>query len=52
MDIVHRDGTGKNVPAVYERASANGLKHTIRLEDGAVINANYRNLQLIYQPDF
>ena len=51
MDVVYRDGNGKNVPAVYERSSANGLKHTIRLEYGARLNSNDRNLQLIYQPD-
>ena len=31
MDIIYRDGTGKNVPAVYEGASTNGIKHTICL---------------------
>ena len=52
MGIVYRDETGKNVPEVYEGASENGLNHTIRLEDGAILDANYRNIQLIYQPDF
>ena len=31
MDIVYCNGTGKNVPAVYEGASTNGIKHTICL---------------------
>ena len=44
MDIVYRDGTSKNLPAVYEVASANGLKHTTRLEDGAILDANNSNL--------
>ena len=52
MDIIYRDGTGKNVPAVYEGACANCLKHTICLEDGTRFDAKDRNLQLIDQPDF
>ena len=52
MDIVYRNGTGKNVPAVYEGASANGTKHTIRIIDGARIDVNNINIKLIDQPYF
>ena len=52
MEIVYRDRAGKNIPAVYDIASEKHIKHTIRLEDGARIDANDINLQLIYQPGF
>ena len=52
MDIVYCDGTGKNVPVVYKGASANSLKHIIRLKDGARLDTNDSNLQLIDQPNF
>ena len=51
MDLSYCDGTGKNVTAVYEGASANGLMQTIRLEDGARLNTHDINLQLVEQPD-
>ena len=52
MDLSYCDGTGKNVTAVYEGASENGLMHTIRLEDGARLDTHDINLQLLKQPDF
>ena len=52
MDLFYRDGAGNNIPVVYEGASDNGIRHTIRLEDGARLDTNDSNLQLIDQPDF
>ena len=52
MDFSYRDGTGKDVTAVYEGGSANGLIHTIRLEDGVRLDTHNSNLQLLKQPDF
>ena len=52
MEIVYCDGTGNNVPAVYEGSSANGIKYTILLKYAVRLDANDRNLKLIYQPDF
>ena len=52
MDLFYRDGAGNNISAVYEGASVNGLKHTIRLEDSNRLDTNDINLQLLDQPDF
>ena len=52
MDLVYSDGRGKNVAVFYENASANGLLHNIRLEDGNLLDVHDNNLQLIHQPDF
>ena len=52
MDLVYRDGKGSNLPAVYEGATADGLTHTIRLQNGSRIDVHDSNLQLIDQPDF
>ena len=52
MDLTYRDGMGKSVSVVYKGASADSLTHTIRLEDGSKLHIQYRNLQLIDQPDF
>lgn len=52
MDLVYRDGKGNNVTAVYEGASADGLTHTVRLENGTRVDVHDSNLQLIDQPDF
>ena len=52
MDLVYRDGQGKNVPVVYEGASADGMTHTIRLADGSKLPVHDSNLQLLDQPDF
>ena len=51
MELFNRGGAGNNISAVYEGASANGLKHKIRLEGGARLDTTDSNLQLIYQPD-
>ena len=52
MDLFYCNGADKNISAVYEEDSVNGLKHTIRLEDGARLDTNNSNLQLLHQPDF
>ena len=52
METFYRDRAGNNISAVYEGASANGLKHTTRLEDGVRLDTNNSNLQLLDQPDF
>ena len=52
MDIFNRNGAGNNISEVYDEASANGLKYTIRLEDGARLDTNNINLQLLDQPYF
>ena len=44
MDLFYRDGAGNNISALYEGDSANGLKYTIGLEDGARIDTNKSNL--------
>ncbi len=35
MTIIFKDGTGKSKHVAYKRATANGLKHVIRLIDGS-----------------
>ena len=40
MNLFYRDGAGDNISAVYEGDIANGLKHKIRLEDGARLDTN------------
>ncbi|KAL7532041.1 hypothetical protein ACHAXR_004390 [Thalassiosira sp. AJA248-18] len=52
MDLVYRDGKGNNVTAVYEGASADGLTHTVHLENGTRVDVHDSNLQLLDQPDF
>ena len=52
MDLFYRDGKGSNLPAVYEGATADGLTHSICLQDGSRIDVHDSNLQLIDQPDF
>ena len=52
MDLVYCDGKGNNVAVVYEVDSANGLLHTIRLEDVTKLDVHNINLQLLDQPDF
>ena len=52
MDLLYCDGAGNYISAVYEGASANGLKHTLLLVDGVRLDTNDRNLQLLNQPDF
>ena len=52
MNLFYRNGAGDNISAVYEGGIANGLKHTIRLEDGARLDTNDSNLQLLDQPYF
>ena len=52
MDLVYFDGKGNNLAVVYEGASANGLLHTIRLEDGTKLDVHDSNLQLLDQPYF
>ena len=52
MDLVYRDGKGNNVAAVYERASADELTHTVRLENGTRVDVHDSNLQLLNQPGF
>ena len=52
MELMYRDGKGKNLPVVYEGANADGLLHTARLEDGSKITVHDSNLQLLDQPDF
>ena len=52
MDLFYRDRAGNNISASYEGDSANGLKHTILLEDDAILDTNNSNLQLLDQPDF
>ena len=52
MDLFYRDRAGNNISAVYEEASANSLKHTIRLEDGDRLDTNDSNLHLLDQTYF
>ena len=52
MELFYRDGAGNNISTVYEGANANGLKHIIRLEDGARLDTNDSNLQLLNPPDY
>ena len=52
MDIVYCDGKVNTVAVVYEGDSANGLLHTIRLEDVNKLYVHDSNLQLLDQPDF
>ena len=37
MELMYRDGQGKNLPVVYEGANADGLLHTAWLEDRSKI---------------
>ena len=52
MDLVYRCGKGNNVTAVYKGASADGLTHTVRLENSTRVDVHDSNLQLLNQPDF
>ena len=52
MGILYHDRDGNNISEVYEGDSENGLKHTIYLEDGATLDTNNSNLQLLDQPYF
>ena len=52
MDLMYRDGQGKNLPVVYKGASGDGILHTARLEDGTKLIVHDRNLQLLDQPNF
>ena len=52
MDLVYRDGQGKNLPVFCEGASADGLPHTVRLEYGTKLTFHDSNLQLLDQPNF
>ena len=52
MDLMYRNGQGKNLPVVYERSSADGLLHTARLEDGTKLTVHDSNLQILDQPYF
>ena len=52
MDIMYRNVQGKNLPVIYEGASADGLLHTARLEDGTKLTVRDSNLQLLDQPNF
>ena len=52
MDLLYHYGQGNNVTVFYEGASANGLLHTIRLEDGTKLDVHDSNLQLLNQPYF
>ena len=52
MELFYRNGYGNNISAVYKGASANSLKHTVRLEDGTRLDTNDSNLHLLDQTDF
>ena len=51
MELIYKDGAGGNLPAVYEGASSDGLKHKIRLESGLVESVDASHLMLLHQPD-
>ena len=52
MNLVYRDGHGKNVPVVYEGASIDGLTHTIRLVDSSNTAVHNSNLKVLDHPYF
>ena len=52
MDLVYRDGQGKNLPVFCEGASADGLPHTVRLEYGTKLTFHNSNPQLLDQTNF
>ena len=52
MELIYRDGQGKNIPLFYEVDSADGLLHTACSEDGAKLTVHDSNLQLLDQPNF
>ena len=52
MELMYRDGQGKNLPVVYEGENSDGLLHSALIEDGSKITVHESNLQLLDQPDF
>ena len=52
MELIYRDVMGKSVTVVYEGASDDILKHTIRIEEKSKLQIHNSNLWLIDQPDF
>ncbi len=52
MNINFKDGTGKSEHIVYEGATANGLKHVIRLIDGSWSNVDQSHLSFTNQIEF
>ena len=51
MDLIYRNGQCKNISVVYEGATADGLIHTARFEDGAKLTVHRSNLQQLSQLD-
>ena len=52
MNLLYFCGNEESETVVYERASADGLLHTIRLEYNTKLSVYDSNLQLLDQPDF
>ena len=52
MNLLYCCGNEESETVVYEGASADGLLHTIRLEDKTKLNVYDSNLQLLDQLDF
>ena len=51
MNLLYCCGNEESETVVYEGASADGLLHTIRLEDNTKISVYDSNLQLLDQPN-
>ena len=52
MNLLYCCGNEKIETVFYEGATADGLLHTICLEENTKLSVYDRNLQLLYQPDF
>ena len=52
MNLLYCCGNKESETVVYEGASADGLLHTIRLEDKNKLSVCDSNLQLLNQPNF
>ena len=52
MNLLYCCGNKESETVVYEGASADGLLHTIRLDDNTKLSVYDSNLQLLYHPNF
>ena len=52
MDLTYFEGMVNSVAVVHEGASADGLTHTYRIEEGSKIQIYYSKFQVIDQPGF
>ncbi|KAL7526547.1 hypothetical protein ACHAXR_003319, partial [Thalassiosira sp. AJA248-18] len=50
-DLIYKSGDGDNETVVYEGASPDGRKHTIRKSDGTKAVTDDSHLRLMHQPD-